>query len=264
MPTAKGRAPPVEPQRIERVDDEPDRRSAPGFVETLKDPAPAYAELARIVLGGQPVNSVMQRIAELARDTIPGAKDVSVTLITRGRARSVAFAGDLAAFLDERQYEAGFGPCTDAAVTGQTISIPDTAADLTYPDFSRVARRKGVRHVMAIGFPTMQEVSGAMNVYGTAAGGGFDRDADDIATGFASYAGVALANAAMHAGALEEVQQMRQAMASRAVIEQAKGIIMGTRRCTADDAFAILRDASTRSNRKLRDIAAALVEDATS
>jgi AmiR/NasT family two-component response regulator len=51
-------------------------------------------------------------------------------------------------------------------------------------------------------------------------------------------------------------------MQSRAVIEQAKGIIMGERRCTADEAFRLIRKVSQDSNRKLRDVAAALVEQA--
>ncbi|MEV1154850.1 ANTAR domain-containing protein [Micromonospora chokoriensis] len=55
---------------------------------------------------------------------------------------------------------------------------------------------------------------------------------------------------------------MQTAMRSRAVIEQAKGIIMGERRCTADEAFAILAKASQDPNRKLRGVAATLVERA--
>jgi AmiR/NasT family two-component response regulator len=48
-------------------------------------------------------------------------------------------------------------------------------------------------------------------------------------------------------------------MASRAVIEQAKGNIMGRRHCTADEAFTILTQVSQRTNRKLREVAADLV-----
>jgi hypothetical protein len=61
-----------------------------------------------------------------------------------------------------------------------------------------------------------------------------------------------------------EVAQLRQAMASRAVIEQAKGIIMATTRCDPDRAFALLVDQSQAENRKLREIAADLVRDQSS
>ena len=58
-------------------------------------------------------------------------------------------------------------------------------------------------------------------------------------------------------------QHMQAAMHSRAVIEQAKGMIMAQRRCTADEAFAVLSKTSQEINRKLRDVAAALVARAT-
>jgi AmiR/NasT family two-component response regulator len=53
------------------------------------------------------------------------------------------------------------------------------------------------------------------------------------------------------------------AMQSRAAIEQAKGILMSERRCDAGEAFDILAAASQRSNRKLRDIAQAIVDGVT-
>jgi len=65
-----------------------------------------------------------------------------------------------------------------------------------------------------------------------------------------------------YAAAVERADQLQHAMASRATIEQAKSIIMDRRGCTADEAFAALREASTRSNRKLRDIARFVVEGA--
>src|SRR5215213_7588993 len=120
------------------------------------DPHAAFAELGGMVLGAQPLPEVLARVAELASAVLPHAVDVSVTLLAdpalegaesvalvpadgshtvrRARsARSVAFHGGLAVHLDERQYQAGFGPCMDAALTGQTITV-DTGQDTRYPD----------------------------------------------------------------------------------------------------------------------------------
>jgi GAF domain-containing protein len=225
------------------------------------DSVRAYAELAKIVLNQQPLGAVLRGIAELAAEIIPGADDVSVTLIERSRARSVAFTGPLAIALDERQYEDGFGPCMDAAVTGQLIQIDDTARSTLYPEFSRQAHRHGIRHTLSIGIPTQQETTGALNIYSAGSSGPFDQTARDIAGTFASYAAVALLNAALYAGTLDEVSQMHRALASRASIEQAKGILMRDRRCTADEAFAMLREKSSRTNRKLRDIAQSIIDE---
>ena len=73
-----------------------------------------------------------------------------------------------------------------------------------------------------------------------------------------------LNNAGLYFTAATHAEQMAEAMRSRAVIEQAKGILMGGRRCSADEAFEILARLSQDSHRKLRDVAAALVEDAAS
>ena len=58
-------------------------------------------------------------------------------------------------------------------------------------------------------------------------------------------------------------RHMEIAICSRAVIEQANGIIMGDRRCSADEAFAILTKLSQDTDHKLRDVAVALVERST-
>jgi response regulator NasT len=58
----------------------------------------------------------------------------------------------------------------------------------------------------------------------------------------------------------EEVDDLRTALETRPVIDQAKGILIGQHHCTPDEAFAMLADASQRSNRKLRDVAQAIVQ----
>jgi GAF domain-containing protein len=234
-------------------------RLAPGT-----DPVTAatHAELSAIALGSQPLGATLRRIAELAVKTIPGAEDASVTLIEKGKPKTVAFAGQLAVTLDERQYEAGFGPCLDAAVSGQTILLDTHDQQDTYPEFCRAARRQNIRHVLAVGMATFQQTSGALNIYGSGSVRGFDPQVREAAAAFAGYAAVTLFNAALYAGALDEVAQMQQAMASRAGIEQAKGIIMAQQQCTADEAFRILIDTSSRSNRKLRDVAETVIREA--
>lgn len=62
---------------------------------------------------------------------------------------------------------------------------------------------------------------------------------------------------------LAEVEQMHHALESRAGIEQAKGIVMAGRRCTPDEAFAVLRELSQHANRKLRAVAEEIVATTT-
>jgi AmiR/NasT family two-component response regulator len=75
-------------------------------------------------------------------------------------------------------------------------------------------------------------------------------------------AAVAMANSHLYDSQAALAHHMQTAMASRAVIEQAKGIVMGERHCSADEAFQLLVKLSQRTDRKLRDVAQALVDRA--
>jgi hypothetical protein len=61
-----------------------------------------------------------------------------------------------------------------------------------------------------------------------------------------------------------EAEQLREALRTRAVIDQAKGILMARHHCSADKAFDFLRRRSQVTNTKLREVAKALVDDITS
>jgi GAF domain-containing protein len=227
------------------------------------DPTDAFAELGRIKLADTDLHGVLTRVAELARSTVPGALEVSVTLVGGKGAHTAAFTGPLALELDERQYEAGHGPCLDASAAAATFSIPDMVGERRWPDWTVRALAAGVHSSMSIGLPIQESVTGALNVY-AGKPDAFDDDAIILAQTFAGYAAVALANAHLYDSTATLAQHMQAAMQSRAVIEQAKGIIMGERRCSADEAFRILTKVSQDSNRKLRDVASALVARAQS
>jgi GAF domain-containing protein len=226
------------------------------------EPAEAFRRLGRMRLGETDLNGVLNEVAVLAKCTIPGTGEVSVTLVERQAAHTVAFTGELALTLDERQYGRGYGPCLDASAAATTLSLPDMATEVRWPDWAAAALRAGVQSSLSIGLPLHQEVTGAVNIYATNPHA-FDSDAIILGQTFAGYAAVALANAHLYDAQTSLAQQMQAAMQSRAVIEQAKGIIMGSRRCTGDEAFAILTKISQDTNRKLHDVAAALVATAT-
>jgi GAF domain-containing protein len=221
----------------------------------------AYAELGRILLDRTPLNAVLQRVAELARDSVPGADEASVTVVQGRRATSVAFTGNLAVQLDERQYELGFGPCMDAAMSGQTITIRNTAdGDQAYPGYSDVAARAGVRATLSVGLAVPGRTVGALNLYDTSGESILTEESREVATVFAGHAAIALTNALAVESTRELAEQLQRAMASRAVIEQAKGIIAVRRGVAPEQAFALLSRRSQDSNRKLADLAGEVVE----
>ena len=237
------------------MDGEVETRTRPSTPSTS---APTSG-VAQVLLGEEPLTQVLERVAQSAKDTLPGEFEVSVTMVEDGRPRSVVFTGGLAVHLDERQYEDGFGPCLDAARTGRTIALPDMAADEAYPGFARQASRQGVTRSLSVGLPVPGRSVGGLNLYGRDRTG-FDGATVAAAEAFAGQVAVVLANAAIYARAAEQVQQMREAMASRSVIEQAKGMVMAARRCTADEAFTELSRMAARTGRKVRTLAEEIVE----
>jgi GAF domain-containing protein len=225
------------------------------------DPPAAFAELGRIRLGETDVDGVLRTIAELALRTIPGTGAVSVTLFRGRKPYTATYTDEPALELDEVQYEQDSGPCLDASRTGDSLSVPDTRTEARWPRWAARAVAAGIHSSLAIGLPVHEEVTGALNVY-AAKPDTFDQDAVDLAQTFAGYAAVTLANVHLYDVTATLAQQMAAAREHRAVIEQAKGIIMGARRCTADEAFRILSKLSQDTNRKLRDVAATLVRNA--
>jgi GAF domain-containing protein len=228
----------------------------------MADPQGALAELGRIRLSEVPLDDVLLRVATLARDTVDGADEASVTLVAPRSASSVACTGTLAKSLDEWQYANEGGPCLEAAASTATISMPDAAREQRWPGYTRRAAEAGLGSALSVGLPVQEAVTGALNLYSRRADA-FDDHAVTVAQRFAEYAAVALANAQSYESTATLARQLREAMTHRATIEQAKGIIMAEQRCSPDEAFTRLSNLSQHANRKLRDVAAALVEQAS-
>jgi GAF domain-containing protein len=229
--------------------------------ESPLDPIDAFARLGRIKLNETNLDGVLDQIAVLAKRAVPGADEVSLTLIRERGPHTAAFTAEMALALDESQYERGHGPCLDAAQSGETLSLPNMKTETRWPELAQRALEVGCLSSMSIGLPVHEKTTGALNIYATEAEV-FDDDSISVAQTFGSYAAVALTNAHLYDTASTLTGHLQKAMESRAVIEQAKGIVMGDRRCGADEAFRILMKLSQDTNRKLRDVAAALVERA--
>jgi len=228
---------------------------------TLHDVERLHAALARIRLEGASFDGVLEQVAHLARTSIPAADVVSVTLVDGEGPRTAASTGDLALQLDQRQYDLGEGPCLDAAQEQRAVSLPDLATEERYPGFVPRARQAGVRAVTSVSMVATPRVVAGLNVYSLQEPGGHEAVA--VATrDFVDAAAAAVANAALVSTATHAADDLRRAMATRAVIEQAKGLMVGRLGCTPERAFDLLAEQSQHTNRKLRDIAVELVQEA--
>jgi GAF domain-containing protein len=221
------------------------------------------AAMSRFFVGDATLADTLQRVSELACTAVTGADMVGITMLVDGKARTAVFTDDTAPEIDAAQYETGIGPCLDAFRHQQVYRIKDMANDNYWPPFSEAAAAHGVQSSMSVPLSARHEGVGALNFY-SCAPDAFSNDDVQIGLQFASQAAIVLANTQAYWDAHQLGQDMTEAMKSRATIEQAKGILMGAQRCTADEAFEVLTRASQRENRKLRDIADEVVARATS
>jgi GAF domain-containing protein len=226
-------------------------------------PQEAFAELGAMSADGHPLNDILVSTVNLARLVLPFEVESSITLIDAEEATTPAFTGRVALELDETQYSLGYGPCLAAAEAGQQIAIPDTAADYRWPRFSRDASDKGVRSTLSVPLPVQRQLIGALNMYSTGPDA-FDAGFVALTEKLGAYAAVAISNTTLYVSASQQAEQMAAAMASRAVIEQAKGMLMAQHKCDADEAFNLLVKLSQQTGRKLRAVAVALVDHSIS
>jgi GAF domain-containing protein len=218
----------------------------------------ALEELGRLALRGQSVESLLQRVVDLTKTAMHPSVEVSISIVSNGHPATAVFTGQLALDCDESQYGHGYGPCLHAAASGEVTEIPDARTETRWPDYVRRAAERGALSSLSVPLPVHDKVHGALNIYSLEANG-FDDVSRSAATRFAPYAGVAVSNMYAYQDARELADNLQIALDSRAVIDQAKGILMERHKLTADQAFQVLARLSMQGNRKLRDIAEELV-----
>lgn len=218
----------------------------------------AFDQLGRIAFAEHSLESVVRTVTELAARVLPGEPVTSVTIVSAERPSTVASSGDLALDLDLVQYRLRSGPCLDAATTGRPSEIVDTSLDDRWPEFSVHAVRAGCYSVLSFPLPVQESVSGALNVYAGRPATA-DQATRELLTRFAAYAVVPVSNMYLYETAVERIEHLQTALDSRAVIDQAKGILMERFRLTPDQAFQALTRVSMETNTKVRDVAARFV-----
>jgi GAF domain-containing protein len=216
-------------------------------------------DLARVVLAERTLEDVLGEVTAIAATGIPGAESTSITLVRGERGFTAAHFGEMALAADELQYQEGYGPCLDAGRGNVVLRVDDMRSEERWPHYVARVVDTGVRSSLSVPLPYQGTSIGALNIYSSRPAGFATPESLDAGLQVAEVIAVAVVNADAHAQLTEQARNMRLAMDSRAVIEQAKGVLMAQRHVDADQAFEILREASQRYNRKLRDIALGIV-----
>lgn len=166
---------------------------------------------------------------------------------------------EVARELDQVQYRLGVGPCVDAVNQHRTIGLDIDGEDGRYAQFVQSAQPRFITAVLSMPLTVRElETIGALNYY-SATVDHFEDDAVHTASLFARQAAVLLANAVAYAASTNTIDELYDALRTREIIGEAKGIIMVKEECSPEQAFERLRRMSQHTNRKLRDVAEELV-----
>jgi hypothetical protein len=222
--------------------------------------AMAFADLAEQLYDADSVDDVLLRIAEAAVSTVAGCEMASVTLSERRGYRTAASTDSAATAVDQAQYQAHEGPCLDAV--DAPIVYAQSFPDERWPTLASRPTESGVQSVLSYRLApassaTVDSGGGSLNSYGVDSYA-FSDTAQEIGLILAAHASVA-ARAVGERSTLQNLSRdLQQALLSRDVIGQAKGILMERLKVTPEDAFDLLRRSSQQLNIKLREVARGL------
>jgi len=215
----------------------------------------AIASSAPRMLVTDDLGESMARVAAEAVALVSGACCASVTLVERDEFRTVGATDARAAAIDGAQYASGQGPCLLAIVEEPVVTSNDVVADERWPRLAEQLGEGACRSVVSCRLSVDDGAGprpvGSLNVYGGAPGV-LGADDVDAAVLLGAFGAVVLHGA-------RQTANLNEALRSRDLIGQAKGILMEREHLTDDQAFDRLRTASQRRNRKLRVLAEQLV-----
>jgi GAF domain-containing protein len=208
------------------------------------------------------LNRLLNLILETAVDVLTfDAATVTVRHSDQGLA-TIAATDQRLVELDDAQYESRQGPCLAVLEAGEPIYLEDASKeDDRWQHFTRTAAQLGVHSTLSVHVPTdAGEVAASLNLYARRRLelAGLQMSA---AESFAQQLAAAIQSVEAYRSTAKLARELAEAMRSRAVIEQAKGILMAEQHIGAEEAFDRLAALSQQANVKLREVAARLVAD---
>ncbi|GAA0929944.1 GAF and ANTAR domain-containing protein [Pseudonocardia zijingensis] len=218
----------------------------------------AAAELAALLLSTESFDELLHGVAVLSVRLVSGASTASITMAERERVLTVASVDELATRMDLHQYESGAGPCVEALRSATLVHSPDLQKEERWGGFGDIAVGLGVTGALAVPLMARDGAVGVLNHYATG-DAVFDERDQEVAQALAAHTAIALTAALRTYDQVSLTDHLRTALSSRSVIDQAIGIVMGRERCSADQAFDVLRKVSQQRNVKLRRVATELV-----
>jgi GAF domain-containing protein len=219
----------------------------------------ALTGLGRVLFPDHGTESLLRTIASLALDVGPPTA-AGAWLQLEDPSCQLPATDPVAGLAVRAELDLGEGPCLSAWKESRTawLEVPEAGSAGSWPRWTAVVATKGVGSTLAVPLVAGEETVGAVGLHAPQPLAFDEQDAAGLRA-FGMLAGAVIANfrAFLRTRRLEE--QLTEALGTRDLIGTAKGILMEREAIDENAAFGLLRAASQRSNRKLREIAHALV-----
>jgi ANTAR domain/GAF domain len=223
----------------------------------------ATDQVQNLILESADFEDFLNELARFSAHQMAGDGDdalCGITLLRDRKAATIGWSSDSAREVDQIQYSLSQGPCLTAAKEEREVYVPDLFdEDRWGPDYASAVASHGLRSVLSLPFTLQGEAKAALNLYSDAPRK-FDGDAAKRARDFTREISQALRLAVRFSLHSDSAANLRATLESRTIIDIAVGIVMAQNRCSQDAAAQILTEASSHSNKKLRDVAKSLVD----
>ena len=229
-----------------------------GMAERIDELHAVMADLTTALEAAAEEADLFSAVCAEAVRVVPDADMASITAIRDGEVETAAYTDVRALTIDRAQYAADEGPCLRAARTGETVRVSIATASELWPEFVAAAKEIGVRSYLAAPLRVDDRLLGAINLFGFGAHGYHEFDTQVLRLYTLSVESV-LRTTRRYQRARKLAEELDNAMRSRGVIEQAKGMLMLIHQIDEDTAMRRLITESQNTNTKLRDVAARFV-----
>lgn len=199
----------------------------------------------------------LSKLAELAVRRVPGCAAAHATIWRDGELTAVAASHPDPAALIDLEARSGPGPLAAAVLEGRPVSCRDALDEGRWPWWSAEALRRGLRSSVHL-VRQSASITLVLALFGVQPGA-LDTDGVPMAETLAMFGSTVFANSLAYGHAQRTATQLKDSVASRAVTDQAKGILMHALGCNADEALRYLRRESQRQHVKVTEVAARVI-----
>jgi GAF domain-containing protein len=229
------------------------------MITVTREFADHIAEVAQLLEADEVPDDVLRRLTGLGAELVPGGTAAAVTIAMASGALTFAASDQRLEELHRLQFDGGDGPVAETLRHNEPRRVDDMAAERRWPAFCRAAAGAGFASCLVLPLRTDRQPAGALALYGP------ERDlfrgaAHDVALLVAAQGGAAVHNATLYRTCRRLVDNLHAGLESRAVIEQAKGVLHAELGVSPEEAFRLLSRYSQNTNQRVRRVSARLVE----